>query len=125
MTATRWPRLKVTPMTTNVCLLFHGALGHYSFKAIAEYEPTMFQVDFMKRFGYLDSGPSDSEALYTEAAVVSALKKVQQFAGLRTTGVVDNDTAVVRLDLEPGLARACGPTQWSEIASFAKKKSKI
>jgi hypothetical protein len=40
----------------------------------------------MKRFGYLGSGPSDSEALFTEAAVVSALAKVQQFAGIRPTG---------------------------------------
>ena len=51
----------------------------------------------MKRFGYLGSGPSDSEALFTEAAVVEALKKAQLFAGLRPTGVVDNETEVVSL----------------------------
>jgi len=64
------------------------------------YEPTTFQIDFMKRFGYLDSGPSDSEALFTEAAVVEALKKVQQFGGLVPSGVVDNETEVVSLTMD-------------------------
>ena len=49
----------------------------------------------MKKFGYLDTGPSDSEALYTETAVISALAKVQEFAGLRPTGVVDKETLKV------------------------------
>ena len=61
------------------------------------FKPTTLQIDFMKRFGYLGSGPSDSEALFTEAAVVEALKKAQLFAGLRPTGVVDNETEVVSL----------------------------
>lgn len=50
----------------------------------------------MKRFGYLDSGPSDSEALFTETAVISALAKVQEFAGLRPTGIMDKKTAEAR-----------------------------
>ena len=50
----------------------------------------------MKRFGYLDTGPSDSEALYTETAVISALQQLQQFAGIRPTGIVDQETIKVR-----------------------------
>jgi hypothetical protein len=49
----------------------------------------------MKKFGYLDTGPSDSEALYTEDAVIFALAKVQEFAGLRSTGKIDNETLEV------------------------------
>ncbi len=49
----------------------------------------------MKRFGYLDTGPSDSEALYTETAVVSALQQLQQFAGIPPTGIVDQETIKV------------------------------
>jgi len=59
----------------------------------------------MKKFGYLDTGPSDSEALYTEEAVIFALAKVQEFAGLRPTGKIDNHT------LEVGISQALNPTQ--------------
>ena len=51
----------------------------------------------MKQFGYLDTGPSDSEALYTETAVVSALQQLQQFAGIPPTGIVDQETIKVFL----------------------------
>jgi len=36
-----------------------------------------FQIEFMKKFGYLDPGNPNSEALYTEQSVRQALAKVQ------------------------------------------------
>ncbi len=51
----------------------------------------------MKRFGYLDPGPPDSEALYTEEAVRDAIQEVQRFGAIPTTGVLDQRTMEVRL----------------------------
>lgn len=53
----------------------------------------------MKRFGYLEEGTSDSEALYSEAAIVEAIKNVQKFGALPQTGVADNATLEVNLIL--------------------------
>uniref|UniRef100_A0A1B0DAP0 Peptidase metallopeptidase domain-containing protein n=1 Tax=Phlebotomus papatasi TaxID=29031 RepID=A0A1B0DAP0_PHLPP len=52
--------------------------------------PEMFA--FMRRFGYLDANPTDSEALYSEDAVIDAIKLVQKYGGIPQTGAVDDET---------------------------------
>lgn len=49
----------------------------------------------MKAFGYLESGPDDSEALYSEGAIVDAIRKVQRFGGLEQSGELDQNTMQV------------------------------
>lgn len=49
----------------------------------------------MRKFGYLEQGTEDSEALYSEEAVVDAIKQVQKFGAIPQTGVVDNATMQV------------------------------
>lgn len=49
----------------------------------------------MKRFGYLDSSSSDSEALYHEEAIKDAVKNLQKFGALNQTGILDNATLQV------------------------------
>lgn len=46
----------------------------------------------MRRFGYLETGTSTSEALYHEDAVIVAIKNVQKYGALNETGILDNDT---------------------------------
>ncbi|KAL1377254.1 hypothetical protein pipiens_016389 [Culex pipiens pipiens] len=46
----------------------------------------------MRRFGYLEKGPSQAEALYSEDAVVAAIKNVQKFGALPETGRLDRRT---------------------------------
>lgn len=46
----------------------------------------------MKRFGYLGNPNDNSEALFSEHAVVYGLMKLQAFAGLPQTGKIDQDT---------------------------------
>lgn len=53
----------------------------------------------MRRFGYLEKGPSQAEALYSEDAVVAAIKNVQKFGALPETGRLDRRT--VRLMSAP------------------------
>lgn len=55
----------------------------------------LFQIKFMKRFGYLDSSSSDSEALYHEEAIKDAVKNLQKFGALNQTGILDNATLQV------------------------------
>ena len=43
----------------------------------------------MRRFGYLDQNPDDSEALYHESAIVEAIKNIQKYGALNQTGRVD------------------------------------
>lgn len=50
----------------------------------------------MRRFGYLEQGRPDSETLYTEEAVVDAIKLVQKFGAINETGVLDEPTKEVR-----------------------------
>uniref|UniRef100_A0A1A9WVA0 Peptidase metallopeptidase domain-containing protein n=1 Tax=Glossina brevipalpis TaxID=37001 RepID=A0A1A9WVA0_9MUSC len=47
---------------------------------------------FMRRFGYLDQNPDDSEALYHETAIVQAIRNVQKFGALNQTGQLDQMT---------------------------------
>jgi len=49
----------------------------------------------MQKFGYLERGPPDSEALYTSDAVEAALKKVQRYGALPETGALDEETIKV------------------------------
>lgn len=58
--------------------------------------PFIFQqFAFMRRFGYLDANPTDSEALYSEDAVIDAIKLVQKYGGIPQTGAVDDETLKV------------------------------
>lgn len=49
----------------------------------------------MKQFGYLEQGTNDSDALYSEEAVVDAIKTVQRFGAIPETGFIDNATLQV------------------------------
>jgi hypothetical protein len=50
----------------------------------------------MRQFGYLEEGTPDSEALYSEEAIVEAIKNVQKFGDIPQTGKLDNATLQVR-----------------------------
>jgi hypothetical protein len=50
----------------------------------------------MRQFGYLEQGTPDSEALYSEEAVVEAIKNVQKFGDIPQTGKLDNATLQVK-----------------------------
>lgn len=50
----------------------------------------------MRQFGYLEEGTPDSEALYSEEAIVEAIKTVQKFGDIPQTGKLDNATLQVR-----------------------------
>ncbi|XP_049287319.1 matrix metalloproteinase-2-like [Anopheles funestus] len=54
--------------------------------------PMKEMIDFMRRFGYLEKGPSQAEALYSGDAIVDAIKHVQKFGALTETGVLDQAT---------------------------------
>lgn len=49
----------------------------------------------MRKFGYLESSSSTSEALYHEDAIIAAIKNVQKYGALNETGVLDNATLKV------------------------------
>lgn len=51
----------------------------------------------MRKFGYLESGSSTSEALYHEDAVIAAIKNVQKYGALNESGILDNATLKVSL----------------------------
>lgn len=50
----------------------------------------------MRRFGYLEKGPTQAEALYSGEAIIDAIKHVQKFGALPQTGVLDRRTIEVR-----------------------------
>lgn len=52
----------------------------------------VLQEDFMKRFGYIDSGPNTADALYTEDGFKKAVQEMQRFGGLPETGELDEAT---------------------------------
>lgn len=64
--------------------------------------PSANALSFMRRFGYLEQGRPDSETLYTEEAVVAAIKLVQKFGAIPQTGVIDEATNKLLV------ARRCG-----------------
>lgn len=47
---------------------------------------------FMRRYGYLEPAPALSESLYSEEAVIDAIKDLQKFGGLNQTGELSNET---------------------------------
>lgn len=49
----------------------------------------------MRKFGYLDSSSSTSEALYHEDAIIDAIKHVQKYGALNETGTLDSATLKV------------------------------
>ncbi|XP_059223657.1 matrilysin [Stomoxys calcitrans] len=49
-------------------------------------------LNFMRRFGYLDKNPDNSEALYHESAIVEALKNIQKYGAINQTGKLDDMT---------------------------------
>lgn len=56
----------------------------------------LFQVDFMKSFGYLGkSAINNSDSLYSADAIENALKEVQLYGGIPQTGIIDNKTIEV------------------------------
>ena len=49
----------------------------------------------MRRFGYLEKGSAEAEALISEKTIVEAVKLVQKFGALPETGIIDAATAKV------------------------------
>lgn len=54
-------------------------------------------MDFMKKYGYLETGTADSDALHEEIAITSAIKALQKFGNIPITGQLDNMTLEVHL----------------------------
>lgn len=59
---------------------------------------------FLRHYGYLDPAPGDSEALYSEEAVIDAIKVMQQFGGIEKTGELNDET--LQLLITPRCGRA-------------------
>ncbi|XP_053625487.1 matrix metalloproteinase-25-like [Plodia interpunctella] len=55
-------------------------------------QPTREEVAFLKRYGYMDDQVDDGDATYTEQSISGALRKMQAFAGLPQTGILDPQT---------------------------------
>ncbi|XP_028521102.1 matrix metalloproteinase-24-like [Apis cerana] len=49
-------------------------------------------IDFMKKYGYLESGVANSDALYQKTAITNAVKTLQKFGNIPITGQLDNTT---------------------------------
>ena len=54
-------------------------------------------MKFLQRFGYLQEGGNNTEALFKEEAVDEAVRQMQAFAGIAPTGKVDAETLEVKL----------------------------
>nr|CAD7573472.1 unnamed protein product [Timema californicum] len=54
--------------------------------------PPPHALKFMRKYGYLEQGTIDSEALYTQEAFQDAIKVLQKFGSLPETGIMDNTT---------------------------------
>ncbi|PBC30713.1 Matrix metalloproteinase-24 [Apis cerana cerana] len=46
----------------------------------------------MKKYGYLESGVANSDALYQKTAITNAVKTLQKFGNIPITGQLDNTT---------------------------------
>ncbi|XP_066996162.2 matrix metalloproteinase-25 [Anabrus simplex] len=77
--------------------------------------PSVEAIKFMKRFGYLDPGIPDSDALYSEDAIVEAIKTVQKFGAIPETGKLDNKT------IELMNSKRCGVP---DVKREAKRRAK-
>lgn len=49
----------------------------------------------MQRYGYLEEGDGESDALYSEEGISEAIKTLQRFGNIPQTGVIDNSTLEV------------------------------
>lgn len=49
----------------------------------------------MQRYGYLEKGDGQSDALYSEQGVEAAIKTLQKFGNISQTGVIDDETLEV------------------------------
>lgn len=59
----------------------------------------------MQRFGYLSGdydGPLNIGALYSESAVIGAIKSVQKFGAIPESGVLDEETRKVCIKVMRG-----------------------
>ncbi|XP_073967841.1 uncharacterized protein isoform X1 [Bombus fervidus] len=54
--------------------------------------PSLSAINFMKEYGYLESGTADSDALYEKSAITNAVKTLQEFGNIPVTGQLDNTT---------------------------------
>ncbi|XP_050475104.1 matrix metalloproteinase-24-like isoform X1 [Bombus huntii] len=54
--------------------------------------PSLSAINFMKEYGYLESGTADSDALYEKNAITNAVKALQEFGNIPVTGQLDNTT---------------------------------
>lgn len=71
-----------------------NSINSWTRQVILLYSPHQ-KLDFMRKFGYLESGSSTSEALYHEDAVIAAIKNVQKYGALNESGILDNATLEV------------------------------
>lgn len=44
----------------------------------------------MKKYGYLESGIANSDALYQKTAIINAIRTLQKFGNIPITGQLDN-----------------------------------
>lgn len=51
----------------------------------------------MKKYGYLESGVANSDALYQKTAITNAVKTLQKFGNIPITGQLDNTILEVHL----------------------------
>lgn len=51
----------------------------------------------MKKYGYMERGTADSEALYKENAITEAVSTLQKFGNIPVTGKLDNATLEVHV----------------------------
>lgn len=73
---------------------------------------------FMRRYGYLETAPALSESLYSEEAVIEAIKDLQKFGGLNQTGELSNDT--LQLLVSP----RCGVPDVTRSSSVSNRRKR-
>ncbi|XP_023949735.1 matrix metalloproteinase-25 [Bicyclus anynana] len=59
---------------------------------LEENAPTLEEINFMKKYGYLQEVPLSVSTTYTSQSVAGAVAKMQSFAGLPPTGYLDDET---------------------------------
>ncbi|XP_050345073.1 matrix metalloproteinase-2-like [Nymphalis io] len=59
---------------------------------LEEDTPSIEEISFMKKYGYLPEKQDDIDFAYTSQSIAEALKKMQEFAGLSPTGHLDSET---------------------------------
>ncbi|KAG6804080.1 matrix metalloproteinase-24-like isoform X1 [Apis mellifera caucasica] len=59
---------------------------------VKNFSSSLSAIDFMKKYGYLESGIANSDALYQKTAITNAVKTLQKFGNIPITGQLDNAT---------------------------------